>query len=183
MTDDLARHYVADVLVNLRKQKALAEGALAQVPDDALDHVLDRESNSLSVLVRHIAGNMRSRWTDFFTTDGEKPDRNRDAEFEAAARTRAELLVEWEDGWRRLFDVLESLAPADLTRRVALRGEQMSVLEAIDRALVHYSYHVGQIVLLAKHLRRGEWRSLSIPRRRSRADERDAGGALGARAP
>jgi uncharacterized damage-inducible protein DinB len=175
MNDDLARHYVADVLVNLRKQKALAEGALAQVPDDSLDHVLDPESNSLSVLVRHIAGNMRSRWTDFFTTDGEKPGRDRDAEFELAARTRAELLAEWEDGWRRLFDVLESLAPTDLTRRVALRGEQMSALEAIDRALVHYSHHVGQIVLLAKHLRRGEWRSLSIPRRRSGVDAPGAG--------
>jgi len=176
MTDDLARHYVADVLVNLRKQKALAEGALAQVADDALDRRLDPESNSLSVLVRHVAGNMRSRWTDFFTTDGEKPDRNRDAEFEAAPRTRAELVGEWDDGWRRLFDVLEALEPGDLTRRVALRGEQMSALEAIDRALVHYSYHVGQIVMLAKHLRHGEWRSLSIPRRRP-ADARGSSGA------
>jgi len=183
MTDELARAYIADVLVNLRKQKALAEGALAQVNDEALDHALDPESNSLSVLVRHIAGNMRSRWTDFFTTDGEKPDRNRDAEFEAAALSRAELLAEWEDGWRRLLEVLEALDADDLGRRVTLRGEEMAALEAIDRALVHYSYHVGQIVLLAKHLRREEWRSLSIPRRRQAADEPGPGRAHPGRAP
>ena len=169
-TDDaaarLAAHYLGDVVANLRRQKALAEGALAQVADDALDRALDPESNSLSVLVRHVAGNLRSRWTDFLTTDGEKPDRNRDGEFEPAPRTRAELLAEWEDGWRRMFDTLERLAPGDLARRVRLRGEELSVLEAIDRQLVHHSYHVGQIVFLAKHLRRGEWRSLSIPRRR-----------------
>ena len=170
-TDDtaaaLATHYLGDVVANLRRQKALAEEALAQVADDVLDRTLDPESNSLSVLVRHVAGNLHSRWTDFLTTDGEKPDRNRDAEFEPAARTRGELLAEWEDGWRRMFDTLHGLTPSDLQRRVRLRGQELSVLEAINRQLVHHSYHVGQIVFLAKHLRSGEWRSLSIPRRRT----------------
>jgi Protein of unknown function (DUF1572) len=172
MPDDLAPEYLSSVRAVLRKHKALADDALAQVADDALDRALDAESNSLSVLVRHVAGNLRSRWTDFLTSDGEKPDRNRDGEFEAAARTRAELLADWEGGWGRAFRALEALTPPDLGRTVRIRGEELSVVQAIERQVAHSAYHVGQIVFLAKHLRSGEWRSLSIPRGQSEAFSR-----------
>ena len=166
MAADLPAQVIADTAATLRKYKALAEGALAQVDDDALHRTLDEESNSLAVIVRHMAGNMRSRSTDFLTTDGEKPDRNRDGEFEPRPLSRAELLAEWEGGWRIVLDAVEGLRPADLLRTVRIRGEPMTASAAITRQLAHYSYHVGQIVYLARHLRRGPWRSLSIPRAR-----------------
>jgi len=169
MSADLATHLLADALATLRKYKALAEAALEQVDDAALHHVLDDESNSLAVIVRHVAGNMRSRWTDVLTTDGEKPDRNRDAEFEEGPRARAELLAEWESAWRLTLDAVGALRPDDLLRTVHIRGEPMTVSAALTRALTHYAYHVGQIVYLARHLRSGPWRSLSIPRAPRRA--------------
>ncbi|HEU4648521.1 MAG TPA: DUF1572 family protein [Gemmatimonadales bacterium] len=167
MSDETGAIYLREVLRALRQYKDLGEGALAQVPADRLGVALDAEANSLAVLVQHLAGNMRSRFTDFLTTDGEKPDRNRDAEFEHAANaTPEEVRARWDAGWRVVFAAVEPLRPADLERRVTIRGEPLSVLEALNRALAHYSYHVGQIVLLAKHLREGEWQTLSIPRKR-----------------
>jgi len=165
---ELGRHYLDDVAVTFRKQKKLAEQALAQVDDAAFFRALDAESNSLALIVKHVAGNQRSRWRDFLTSDGEKPDRHRDTEFEAAGEdTRATLMARWEEGWRFLFDALAGLAPEDLLREVRIRGEAHTVLQAIERQLVHYGQHVGQIVFLAKHWAGAEWKSLSIPRGKS----------------
>jgi hypothetical protein len=168
----LARHYLADIVLTLRKQKQLAERALDQVGDEDFFRILDPESNSLAVIVRHVAGNQRSRWRDFLTSDGEKPDRDRDAEFELApGTTRAELMALWAEGWRWLFEAIAPLRPEDLLRQVAIRGEPHTVLEAIDRQLAHYAQHVGQIVFLAKHWAGSRWKTLSIPRGRSREFE------------
>src|SRR5256885_4498519 len=131
--------------------KKLGERAIAQCPDEALSTTLDAESNSIAIVVKHMAGNMRSRWTDFLTSDGEKPDRNRDTEFEDPPKTRAELMEMWEHGWKLLFSALEPLSDADLTRTITIRTEPHSVTQAIDRQVAHYSYHVGQIVYLARH--------------------------------
>lgn len=144
---------------------------MAQCPDEALFATLDAESNSIAVIVKHLAGNMRSRWTDFLTADGEKPDRNRDTEFEKPPATQAELLELWERGWKYLFDALKTLTDADMARTVTIRTEPHSVLQAINRQLAHYAQHVGQIVFLAKHLTAkttGKWESLSVPRGQSR---------------
>jgi len=164
---ELAGHVLAVARDEFRRLKRQAENALAQVDDDALHRVLDPESNSLAILLRHLAGNMRSRWTDFLTSDGEKPDRDRDGEFEGTSRTRAELMAEWKDGWARLFGALDGLRDEDLTRSVTIRGESLSALEAIARQLAHYSAHVGQIVFLAKHLAGARWKTLSIARGQS----------------
>jgi hypothetical protein len=161
-----AAEYLADVRIQFEKLKAQAERALAQVTDDQLHVTLDPESNSLAVLVRHMAGNLRSRFTDFLTTDGEKPDRNRDGEFEIERPlTRAELMGDWESGWAALFGALANLSPDDFLREVSIRGERMRALEALNRALTHHASHVGQIVFLAKHLSGPAWRTLSLPRR------------------
>ena len=144
---------------------------MAQCPDDGLFVMLDAESNSIAIIVKHMAGNMRSRWRDFLTTDGEKPDRNRDTEFETPPKTRAELMEMWEGGWKYVFDALEPLTDADLTKTVMIRSEPHSVMQAINRQVAHYAHHVGQIVLLAKHFatKAGKrWESLSVPRRQSK---------------
>jgi uncharacterized damage-inducible protein DinB len=159
--------YVNDSISLFRQYKNLAERAIAQVDDEHLTAALDREMNSIAVVVKHMAGNMRSRWTDFLTSDGEKPDRNRDAEFEDAPCTRAALLAMWEDGWLGVFSAMEALSEEDLERTVTIRGEAHSVMQAINRQVAHYSYHCGQIVFLAKHFRRGDWQSLSVPRGQS----------------
>jgi uncharacterized damage-inducible protein DinB len=159
--------YIHDSISLFRQCKSLAERAIAQVDDEHLTATLDSEMNSIAVVVKHMAGNMRSRWTDFLTSDGEKPDRNRDAEFEDAPCTRAALLAMWEDGWRCVFAAMEALSEEDLERTVTIRGEAHSVMQAINRQVAHYSYHCGQIVFLAKHFRRGEWQSLSVPRGQS----------------
>jgi hypothetical protein len=159
--------YLEDALALFRYYKRLADGAMAQVTDAELYATLDPEMNSIAVMVKHMAGNMRSRWTDFLTSDGEKPDRKRDGEFEAPPATRAELMSLWEEGWECLFRALEPLTEEDLGRRVTIRGEAHSVLQAINRQLAHYPYHCGQIVLLAKHFRGSAWRSLSVPRGQS----------------
>ena len=169
MTPDLAAHYIDTKLRRqMRGHKRLAEGAMAQLKDEDLFITLDPESNSVALLVKHMAGNMRSRFTDFLTTDGEKPDRYRDQEFELdPATTRAELMKSWEDGWARVFAAIESLEPEDVTRTVTIRGEPHTVLQAVNRQIAHYSQHTGQIIFLAKHLRSSEWKTLSIPRGKS----------------
>ncbi|HXF96673.1 MAG TPA: DUF1572 family protein [Gemmatimonadales bacterium] len=160
--------YLTDALRQLRKLRALADAALEQITDEQWFVRLDPESNSIAHIVKHLAGNMRSRWTDFLTTDGEKPERDRDREFELGpGDTVAALRERWEDGWRRCFAAIEPLTRADLFRTVTVRGEPHTVLEAISRQLTHYAQHVGQIVLLAKHFAGPAWRTLSIPRGRS----------------
>jgi hypothetical protein len=159
--------YLEDSLSLFRYYKKLAEKAMEQVTDEQLFAVLDEECNSIAVIVKHMAGNMRSRWTDFLTTDGEKPDRDRDTEFVAPPATRTALLEVWEDGWARMFRTLEPLSDADLTRTVTIRGEAHSVMQAVNRQMAHYPHHVGQIVLLAKHFAHDKWESLSVPRNQS----------------
>jgi hypothetical protein len=159
--------YLEDSLAVLRYYKTLAERAMDQVRDDDLFAVLDPEANSIAIIVKHMTGNMRSRWTDFLTTDGEKPDRNRDSEFVDPPATRGALMTEWESGWARVFETLESLSDEDLSRTVTIRNEAHSVMQAINRQLAHYPHHVGQIVLLAKHFASDHWQSLSVPRNKS----------------
>jgi Protein of unknown function (DUF1572) len=159
--------YIEDSLSVLRQYKQLAERAMEQVTDEQLFVALDEESNCIAIIVKHMVGNMRSRWTDFLTTDGEKPDRNRDSEFEAPPTTRKELLDLWEDGWKLVFAALKPLSDEDMTRTVTIRGEAHSVMQAVNRQVAHYALHVGQIILLAKHLARDRWQSISIPRNRS----------------
>ena len=159
--------WLRDVRVQFEKMKRLAEGGLAQATDDQLNVALDPESNSLAVIVKHMAGNLRSRFTDFLTTDGEKPNRDRDGEFEIAGPVaRQAMLEDWEQSWRVLFDALEKLTPADLDREVTIRGERHTIIQALNRQLTHHAYHVGQIVFLAKHLQSDAWKTLSMPRRR-----------------
>ena len=161
--------YLEDVRRVARYYKGLADDAMAQVDDAQFLTALREEENSIALVVKHMAGNLRSRWTDFLTTDGEKPDRNRDAEFEVLAGDgRAELMQAWERGWATFLQTLASLAPDDLGRTVLIRDEPQSVLRAVDRAVAHACYHVGQIVLLAKHFAGPGWRTLSIPRGQSR---------------
>lgn len=160
--------YLADALESFRAYKKLAEGAVAQVTEEELFATVDDEANSIAVIMKHMAGNMLSRWTGFLTTDGEKPNRNRDLEFVVTAgTTKQELMDHWNSGWDCLFSAVEPLKPADFDRKVLIRGEEHSIVQAINRQLTHYAYHVGQIVFLAKHFRSSEWRSLSIPRNRS----------------
>jgi hypothetical protein len=160
--------YLEETMRSLRGHKRLAEGALNQLSDAELFQVIDPESNSAAVIVKHIAGNMRSRWTDFLTSDGEKPDRHRDQEFIVDEHiTRAQLMASWERGWQLVFETLQSLQPEDLSRIVTIRGQEHTVLQAINRALAHYAYHTGQIVFVAKHLRSSEWKTLSVPRGKS----------------
>jgi hypothetical protein len=158
--------YLEDALALFRQYKALAEGAMEQVSDPQLFESLDEESNSIGVIVKHMAGNMRSRWTGFLTTDGEKPDRDRDSEFTAGPHTRAELMDLWDRGWECVCRAIEPLTGADLGRTVTIRGEAHSAMQAIHRQVAHYASHCGQIVFLAKHFRGREWKSLSIPRNR-----------------
>ena len=159
--------YLEDSIAVFRQYKTLAERAMAQITDDQLCAVLDPEMNSIALIVKHLAGNMRSRWTDFLTSDGEKPNRNRDSEFVEPPATRQDLMRIWEDGWTRLFNALTPLTEADLSRKVTIRGEPHSVMQAINRQLAHYASHCGQIVFLAKHLQHEHWKSLSIPRNKS----------------
>jgi Protein of unknown function (DUF1572) len=159
--------YVEDALAVFRQYKLLGEKAMAQVADEQLFATLDDESNSIAIIVKHITGNMRSRWTDFLTSDGEKPTRNRDGEFADPSETREALMREWEQGWGCVFSAIEPLTDADLGRTVTIRGEAHSVMQAINRQLSHYPMHVGQIILLAKHYAGGGWQTLSVARNRS----------------
>lgn len=165
---DIATHYLDEARRQMRGQKRLAEGAIAQLKDEELFATLDPESNSVAVLVKHMAGNMRSRFTDFLTTDGEKPGRFRDQEFELnSATTRADVMRWWEEGWAQVFNALDTLKPEDVMRTVTIRGEPHTVLQAINRQIAHYGGHTGQIIFLAKHLCSSEWQTLSIPRGKS----------------
>ncbi len=167
MTLEFTTSYLQDSADLFRHYKRLAERAMAQVPDEALFAAPDAESNSIAIIAKHLAGNLQSRWTDFLTTDGEKPHRNRDSEFEAPPATRAELMEQWEPAWKCLFDSLSQLGDADLPRKVFIRSEAHSVTQAINRQLTHCSYHVGQIVYLAKLFAAGNWTALTIPRGQS----------------
>ena len=170
MSTSVGSLYLRDVLDEFRKYKTMAERAINQLDDDAFFATLDDEANSVAILVKHMAGNMRSRWRDFLTADGEKPDRFRDNEFIITEDdTRVALMAQWEAGWRYLFAALEPLGDDDLLSQVAIRQESHTVLAAINRQLTHYAYHVGQLVLLAKHARGAAWQTLSIPRGESDA--------------
>lgn len=163
--NSIAAAYLDESFRTFRGYKRMADGALAQLNDQEFFHAPDAESNSVAVIVKHIAGNLRSRWTDFLTSDGEKPDRDRDREFVVAqGDTREELMRYWERSWETTFTSLKSLKPEDVTRTVTIRGEPHTVLQAISRSVTHIAHHVGQIVFLAKHLRSAEWKTLSIPR-------------------
>ncbi|HEY7353500.1 MAG TPA: DUF1572 domain-containing protein [Terriglobales bacterium] len=167
MAHQFSTSYIEDSLSLFRYYKKLAEGAMDQVSDKELFTALDEEMNSIAIIVKHMAGNMRSRWTDFLTSDGEKPDRNRDSEFVSPPNTREELMRTWNDGWERIFQALEPLSDADLERKVLIRSEPHSVMQAINRQIAHYSYHCGQIVFLAKHFKGSNWKSLTVPRNKS----------------
>ena len=163
----IKQHYIDDSLFQLRKLKAQADKAMEQIDDAEFFATLDPDANSIALIVKHVAGNMRSRWTDFLTSDGEKPDRHRDTEFEReTGDTRASLIARWDAGWELLFNTLASLQPTDIGRTVTIRGEPHTVLQAINRQVSHYSAHVGQIVLLAKHYAGPKWHTLSIPKRK-----------------
>ena len=168
MKQSIASEYLEDALDSFRAYKKLAEKALDQLKDEEYFVALDNESNSVAVIMKHIAGNMLSRWTDFLTTDGEKPDRNRDMEFVIEPQmTKDDLRAYWEQGWRCVFAALEPLQPEDFDKKVLIRGKEHTIVQAINRQMTHYAYHIGQIVFLAKHFRSAEWKSLSIPRNRS----------------
>ena len=163
----IEQQFLDDCLVQLRKLKTQAERAIEQIDDEQFVALIDPDANSIALIVKHVAGSMRSRWTDFLTTDGEKPDRDRDSEFETqSGDSRAALLARWEDGWRRLLDAVSALRPQDLQKTVTIRGEPHTVVQAINRQMSHYSAHVGQIVLLAKHFAGPAWQTLSMPKRR-----------------
>lgn len=167
MAHKFSTSYLEDSIALLEHYKKLAEGAMAQVSDEQLFIALDEEMNSIAIIVKHMAGNMRSRWTNFLTSDGEKPDRDRDSEFVAPPATRSELVKMWNTGWQCVFDALKPLSDADLERTVTIRGEPHSVMQAINRQIAHYPYHIGQIVFLAKHFKGNDWKSLSVPRNKS----------------
>ena len=168
MSHTFTTSYLQDSLAILRQYKKMAEDAMAQVTDEQLTAVLDPEMNSIALIVKHMAGNMRSRWTDFQKSDGEKPNRNRDSEFVEPPSGREQLLALWNEGWGRVFAAIEPLSDDDLGKTVTIRGQPHSVMQAINRQLAHYASHVGQIVFLAKHLQHAKWKSLSIPRNPSR---------------
>jgi hypothetical protein len=167
MAHQFTTSYLKDAIDLFRYYKRLGHNAIAQCPDDKLGAEIDPESNSVAIIVKHMAGNMRSRWSNFLTTDGEKPDRQRDTEFEEAPATRAEIMAMWEAGWNHLFEALAPLTDADLSRVITIRTEPHSVTQAINRQVAHYSYHVGQIVYVARHFAGSNWRTLTIPRKNS----------------
>jgi hypothetical protein len=168
MNESLATHYLEDSIASLRAYKKMADKAIAQLHDNEFFITIDEEANSVAVIMKHMAGNMFSRWTDFLTTDGEKPNRNRDMEFVIESKTgKDDVVAYWEQGWQRVFEALEPMQAEDLGRKVLIRGEEHTVIQAINRQLMHYANHIGQIVFLAKHFRSSEWKSLSIPRDRS----------------
>ncbi len=166
--NDAAAHYLEEARRQMRGHKRMGEAAMSQLRDQDFFVTLDSEANSIAVLVKHLAGNMRSRFTDFLTSDGEKPDRFRDREFElTSSTTRTEVTQWWEEGWACVFSAIDPLKPEDVMRTVTIRGEPHTVLQAINRQIAHYAQHIGQIVFLAKHFRSNEWKTLSIPRGKS----------------
>jgi hypothetical protein len=173
MDDSFRAACLKDLVRTYRNYKSLGEAALAQVSDDELHRLLDPDSNSIAVIVKHLAGNLRSRFTDFLTSDGEKPDRNRDAEFEMPERVPRETVVQWwNSSWAITLASIEALTPADLDRKITIRKEEFDVIEALNRLATHAAYHVGQIVYLAKHFGGPRWKSLSIPKGKSKQMEK-----------
>lgn len=178
---EIVENYHQDAIQSFRNYKRMAERAMEQVSDEEFLTAIDAEANSIGTIVKHIAGNLVSRWSDFLTADGEKPDRNRDMEFELIGDTRESLMEFWERGWEELFNALLPLTADDFSRKVTIRGEPHTIAGAINRQLTHYAYHIGQIVLLAKHFRSSDWKTLSIPKNRSDefnkylADKQEAG--------
>jgi hypothetical protein len=165
---DIGALYLDEAFRSLRGHKRLADDAMAQLNDEQFFALVDPESNSVAIIVKHMAGNMRSRFTDFLTSDGEKPDRNRDREFLMHDDAkRGEVLSSWEQNWQLVFETINSLHPEDLERTVTIRGEPHSVLQALNRAVIHLAYHAGQITFLAKHWKGAEWKSLSVPKGQS----------------
>jgi hypothetical protein len=187
MSDKVLLNYQQDAIQSFRNYKKLAERAFEQVDDDEFFKTIDDEANSIAVIVKHISGNLVSRWSDFLTTDGEKPTRNRDSEFEITQDSRDSLMKLWHRGWQTLFDNLEPLTVSDFSKTVSIRGQEHTIVEAINRQLTHYAYHIGQIVLLAKHFKSSGWQTLSIPKNRSSefnqflANKKSAGEPLGNR--
>ena len=168
MSSDFSTQYLDDIFRTLRGHKRLADGAISQLSDEQFFAAPDPESNSVALIVKHMSGNMRSRFTDFLTSDGEKPDRNRDQEFLTDSKeSREGMLRAWELHWQLVFETLNSLAPEDMDRTVTIRGQSHSVMQALNRATTHLAYHIGQIVYLAKHWKGAEWKSLSIPKGQS----------------
>ena len=167
--NDIGTEFLHETLRWLRFEKSLGDGAMAQIADEMLHVQPSDESNSVALIVKHLSGNMVSRWTDFLTADGEKPDRNRDGEFEDDDASRADVLARWERGWARILEALEALSGDDLSKTVTIRSEQVGVINAIQRQVAHASYHVGQIVYLCKMLKGDGWKSLSIARGQSEA--------------
>lgn len=173
MALEFTTSFIADARAIFRYYRRLGDGAMAQTGDAHLFTTLDPEMNSIAQIVKHMAGNMRSRWTGFPQADGEKSDRNRDAEFDAPPATRAAVLALWDEGWECLFRALGPLREEDMPRVTTIRGERHSVMQAIQRQVAHYSYHVGQMVLLAKHFQGANWQSLSVPKGSSAAFNQD----------
>ncbi len=167
MAHKFTTSYLEDSIALFRHYKKMAEGAIEQITDEQLFVTLDEEMNSIAIIVKHMTGNMRSRWTDFLTSDGEKPNRNRDTEFEEPPSSRQSLMKVWEEGWHHVFVALEPLTDANMDSKVNIRGEAHSVMQAMNRQIAHYAYHCGQIVFLAKHFKGREWKSLSVPRNKS----------------
>lgn len=167
MSEQILQNYLSDAIKTFRTYKGLADKAMAQVSNEQYFLMIDEESNSIAVIAKHIGGNLRSRWTDFLTTDGEKPDRHRDSEFVSESDTRETLAAFWERGWDALFSALETLQPDDLGKTITIRGQEHTVVRAINRSLAHTASHVGQIIFLAKHLRSKDWQNLSIPKNTS----------------
>lgn len=164
---DVPTHYLRNTQQVFAKYKQMGERAMAQLSEAQLTQTLGEESNSIAVIVKHLRGNMLSRWTNFLTEDGEKPWRKREREFEADLDSREAILSAWEEGWACLFEALSPLQGAHLQQTIYIRGEGHTVMEAINRQLTHYSYHIGQIVLLAKHWRGADWQTLSIAKGQS----------------
>src|SRR5574337_1231694 len=160
-------HFLATTRFEFERMKKLAETSVARLNDEEFDRIPAEESNSARIIVQHMAGNLLSRWTDFLTSDGEKSWRNRDAEFEQQKISRAELMQKWEDGWKELFKAIDGLTENDLLRNILIRNEPLTVTQALLRQVSHYSYHVGQIVFVAKQLKGKDWASLSIPKGKS----------------
>jgi len=164
---EIIKNYHSDAVKSFRNYKKMAERAIGQISDEEFFALIDAEANSIAVIVKHIAGNALSRWTDFLTSDGEKDFRNRDIEFELIDDTRESLMEFWERGWLALIDNLEPLTVDDFSRTITIRGEPHTIVEAVNRQMTHYAYHIGQIVLLAKHFKSAEWKTLSVPKNKS----------------
>jgi len=167
MSKEVIENFLCESIEGFRSYKTLAERAIEQVSDEEFFRAIDAEANSLATICKHIGGNLRSRWTRFLTTDGEKADRNRDSEFVTDGDTRQSIMKVWDNGFQILFDTLESLTAADLDKTVRIRGEDFTVVKAINRAAMHTASHIGQIQFLAKHLRSADWETLSIPKNKS----------------